>query len=324
MKTNNALVSIIVPVYGTETYLPACIESICNQSYTNLQIILVDDQSPDRCPEICDSYARNDSRILVIHQNNTGVSGARNAGLRQAAGDFIMFVDSDDILYTDAVQTMLRDADEYDADIVSAIKSSAGANGKLSGHEEDGRINIFRDEQPLMLSLQGNCNTDSACAKLFRTSFLRGLFFENGKDIHEDGFFMFLCYLKNPVLIQHNVEVYQYNTRLGSNSRQAFTEKYLSILYFCERKKELMAKYYPELQEQTHNMEARANLQLLDVLCRTTDRRYRALQKQCVNTVRSLYEYHVPIHDHHKKLAWIVAHGLYPLYKWAVRLKYYR
>ena len=70
MASKDSLVSIIVPVYGTEAYLPACIESICDQSYTNLQIILVDDQSPDRCPEICDGYAKKDPRILVIHQKN--------------------------------------------------------------------------------------------------------------------------------------------------------------------------------------------------------------------------------------------------------------
>ena len=92
------LVSVIVPVYGTEAYLPACIDSIRNQSYQNLQIILVDDQSPDRCPEICDSYAQKDPRIQVIHQKNTGVSGARNTGLQHVTGEYILFVDSDDEL----------------------------------------------------------------------------------------------------------------------------------------------------------------------------------------------------------------------------------
>lgn len=324
MTGKDSLVSIIVPVYGTESYLPSCIESICNQSYTNLQIILVDDQSPDRCPEICDRYAQKDLRILVIHQENTGVSGARNAGLSKATGKYIMFVDSDDVLYSDAVETMLCDADKYDADIVSGTKSIADTNGRIARYVGDGGIMVFQNEEPLMLSLQGNCNTHSACAKLFRTSFIQGLCFEKGKDVNEDGFFLFLCYLRNPVLVQHNVAVYQYNTRPGSGSRQAFSDKYLSMIYFCERKKTLIAENYPQYLEQTHNMEVRTNLQLLDILCRTTDYKYRDLQKQCVQTVRKLYKYHIPINKHHKMLAWTVTHGLYPLYKWAVRLKYYR
>ena len=98
MITNNALVSIIVPVYGTEDYLPDCIESLQKQTYPHVEIILVDDQSPDGCPAICDAYAQKDPRIRVIHQKNTGVSGARNAGLDAATGDFVAFVDSDDEL----------------------------------------------------------------------------------------------------------------------------------------------------------------------------------------------------------------------------------
>lgn len=324
MKKDNTLVSIIVPVYGTEAYLPSCIESICNQSYTNLQIILVDDQSPDRCPEICDSYAQKDPRIMVIHQENKGVSGARNTGLQSATGEFIMFVDSDDELYPNAVEIMLYDIHNYGADVVSATKRVVDTIGRTTIDVEDGRVSIFRDEKPLILSLEGERNTNSACAKLFKNAFIQGLYFEEGKNINEDGFFIFLCYLRDPVLVQHNVAVYQYNTRPGSSSRQAFSDKYLSMLYFCDRKKELIAKHYPHYLEQTYNMEVRTNLQLLDILCSTPDKKHIALQKQCVDTVRQLCKYHRPINNHHKMLAWVVAHGLYPLYKWAVCLKYYR
>lgn len=92
----SALVSIIVPVYKVEKFLDECVQSILNQTYTNLEIILVDDGSPDRCPEMCDEYANRDSRVRVIHQENGGLSSARNAGLEFATGDFIGFVDSDD------------------------------------------------------------------------------------------------------------------------------------------------------------------------------------------------------------------------------------
>jgi hypothetical protein len=130
--------------------------------------------------------------------------------------------------------------------------------------------------------------------------------------------------MRKPTLVQHNVPVYQYNTRAGSASRQAFSEKYLSMLYFCDRKKDLVAAHFPQYMEQAYNMEVRTNLQFLDVLCSTVDNKYKTIQCQCVNTVRRLYKYHNPINKHHKMLAWIVAHGMYPLYKWAVRIKYYR
>ena len=124
MKECNALVSIIVPVYGTEAYLIACIESLCKQTYENIQMILVDDQSFDNCPQICDDYAKKDSRITVIHQENKGVSGARNTGLAHAIGEYVMFVDSDDELYSNAVEVLLGDALKYGADIVWASEKN--------------------------------------------------------------------------------------------------------------------------------------------------------------------------------------------------------
>lgn len=324
MTISDALVSIVVPVYGAEDYLPACIDSLRGQSYTNIQIILVDDQSPDRCPEICDSYARQDARILVIHQDNKGVSGARNTGMQYASGEYILFVDSDDELYPDAVEILLRDAGDYGADVVSATKRVAGKNGNATSSGEDGSCTVFRGEEALLLSLEGDRNTNSACAKLFRTSFIRDIWFDEGNNLNEDSFFVFQCYLNKPVLVQHNVAVYQYNVRAGSGSRQAFSDKHLSILYFCDRKKELVAASCPQYTEQVCNMEARTNLQMLDLLCKTTEKKYKPLQRQCVNTVRRLRAYHKPIHKHHRMLTWITACGLYPVYKRMVRFKYYR
>lgn len=320
----NPLVSIIVPVYGTEAYLPACIDSIRNQSYQNLQIILVDDQSPDRCPEICDSYAQEDPRIQVIHQNNTGVSGARNTGLQQVAGEYTLFVDSDDELYSDSVEVLVKDALNYSADIVSGSARVIDESGKLLKNCDDGTCFVYNDEKPLVLSLRGGKATSSVCTKLFKSEFLKGIRFDEGKNINEDGFFLFQCYLKQPVLVQHNVTVYQYNIRRGSCSRQIFSEKYLSMLFFCEKKRELIQLHYPQFLGLVHNMEVRTNLQLLDLLCSTTDTKYRELQRQCVRTVRRLNKYHEPINKHHRQLAWIVTHGLYPAYKFVVRVKHYR
>ena len=101
------LISVVVPVYKVEKYLDECVQSIVNQTHRNLEIILVDDGSPDRCPQLCDEWAEKDSRIRVIHQKNGGLSAARNAGLDVAKGDYIGFVDSDDYIAPDMYEQLL-------------------------------------------------------------------------------------------------------------------------------------------------------------------------------------------------------------------------
>ena len=98
IKSTDYLVSVIVPIYKVEKDLAACVQSICNQTYTKLEIILVDDGSPDNCGQMCDEFARNDARIKVIHKVNGGLSQARNAGMNIMTGEYVTFVDSDDIL----------------------------------------------------------------------------------------------------------------------------------------------------------------------------------------------------------------------------------
>lgn len=114
------LLSVIVPIYKVERYLPRCVDSILKQTYGKLEIILVDDGSPDGCGAICDDFAGKDSRIRVIHKENGGLSDARNAGIDIARGDYLAFVDSDDYLEPDAYQSMLALAEKYAAKLVCA------------------------------------------------------------------------------------------------------------------------------------------------------------------------------------------------------------
>ena len=110
------LISVIVPVYKVEQYLDECVQSIINQTYNNLEIILVDDGSPDLCPAICDKYVEIDHRVVVIHKQNEGVCSARNAALSIAKGDYIGFVDGDDYLAPDYAEYMIDMAFRNDAD----------------------------------------------------------------------------------------------------------------------------------------------------------------------------------------------------------------
>ncbi|MBQ3691504.1 MAG: glycosyltransferase [Bacteroidales bacterium] len=106
--SENPLVSVIVPIYKVENYLRECVDSIISQSYNNLEIILVDDGSPDNCPKICDEYAQKDSRIKVIHKPNGGLSDARNAGIEIAKGEYLSFVDSDDVIHPQMIEVLMK------------------------------------------------------------------------------------------------------------------------------------------------------------------------------------------------------------------------
>lgn len=115
----NSLVSIIVPVYCVARYLSKCIQSLINQSYSNLEIILIDDGSPDECPSICDSYAKLDPRIKVFHQKNGGLSSARNSGLAKCSGEYVLLVDSDDFVDPELVRKCMNAVNDTSADLVA-------------------------------------------------------------------------------------------------------------------------------------------------------------------------------------------------------------
>ncbi len=123
-------ISVIVPVYRVEKYLPACIDSILNQTFTDFELILVDDGSPDRCPEICDEAAERDARVRVIHQANAGLSAARNAGIEVAHGTWLSFVDSDDYIAPQFYEKLYQTAQRTDADCVMCSVQNVDESGK--------------------------------------------------------------------------------------------------------------------------------------------------------------------------------------------------
>ena len=124
-------ITVIMPVYNVENYLAEAIESVINQTYKNLEIILIDDGSTDKSGNICDEYEKIDSRIKVIHQENKGLSGARNAGIEVATGNYIMFIDSDDIFPKDACEKMLNYIEEKDADYVVGNYTNMSEDGVI-------------------------------------------------------------------------------------------------------------------------------------------------------------------------------------------------
>ena len=144
-ETRIPKVSVIVPIYQVEAYLNKCIDSIINQTYQNLEIILVDDGSPDDCGKICDKYANSDKRIRVIHQANKGLSAARNIGLDVATGEYIVFVDSDDHISLNMIETCIKKATEKDIDLLLFDWICEMPKGKYEKHKIDKTYCVNRD-----------------------------------------------------------------------------------------------------------------------------------------------------------------------------------
>lgn len=163
------MVSIIVPVYKVEEYLEKCVQSIRSQTYTNLEIILVDDGSPDNCGILCEELAKKDERIRVIHKENGGLGDARNAGVRKACGKYLLFVDSDDTIDEKLVETVVKTAEEYRAEIVMfdyvSVEKDGTASDVFSAGFEPDKLLSAKEEPSLVMR---SC---SAVNKLYLRSF---------------------------------------------------------------------------------------------------------------------------------------------------------
>lgn len=209
---NNPLISVIVPVYNVENYLDRCVESIVNQTYTNLEIILVDDGSPDNCPMMCNDWEKRDSRIKVIHKENGGVSSARNRGLDVAKGDYIAFVDSDDYLEKEAIKIFFYSISCNDYDICICNVNNVNHNGEIIDSTEYGRCELFREEI-LPTFLEATVfDSYSVWDKLYKTDLIRknNLLFDEEKRLGEDYSFNYLCFKESTKIIAITDALYNY------------------------------------------------------------------------------------------------------------------
>lgn len=210
-------ISVIVPVYKVEKYLKKCVDSIINQTYKNLEIILVDDGSPDSCGRICDEYAERDSRIKVIHKENGGLSSARNAGLDIASGDYIAFVDSDDRIAPDAYENLISALGERVDSIANFMYERERESGEtfpsVVPHTKDDIISSEAYVGELMMHV----GDVSACTKLFPREVIAGTRFAVGI-LNEDLLFMLEIATKIKEIVFVGKVGYYYFVREGSTS----------------------------------------------------------------------------------------------------------
>lgn len=208
------LISVIVPIYNVEEYLDMCIKSILNQTYENLEIILVDDGSPDKCGIICDKYEKKDTRISVIHKKNGGLSDARNHGLKRATGEFIYFIDSDDFIEKDTLEHMMNNLNSTNSDI------SICGRYYLYGSEIvlKQRQNIFLEldsEQAInKMNLIGYYDVAS-WDKLYKRDLFENIQFLKG-ELSEDWFVTYKLFDRAKKIIYDSTPKYYYRQRSGS------------------------------------------------------------------------------------------------------------
>ena len=185
-----SMITVIVPIYKVEHYLNRCVQSIIDQTYRNLEIILVDDGSPDLCPAMCDAWRERDSRILVIHKQNGGLSDARNTGMAVASGDYIAFVDSDDWIAPEMLERLLGAIREDDSDIAACTVQMVG-EGVSTSQFLTVRTNCVLSRQEAQKALlEESLLKQPVWYKLYKRETIRDILFEVGKH-HEDVFWSY-------------------------------------------------------------------------------------------------------------------------------------
>jgi len=246
------LISVIVPVYRTEKYLRRCVDSILSQTYQNLEILLVDDGSPDGCGALCDAMAREDSRIRVLHKENGGLSSARNAGLDAMTGTYVGFVDSDDWIEPEMYEILLRILLTNRAGMAACTMSVEHRNGRVSysdsGSRTQERILVLSAEAALSELTAHEKITNSLCDKLFCAFVFRTLRMTEGT-VNEDFEIMPRCIRRAGTVCCILRPMYHYvmtesSIMRGSFKPSRFTEADMSrkrIMYYAE--------HYPQLRD---------------------------------------------------------------------------
>ncbi len=223
---NEVLISVIVPVYNVESYLKKCVDSICHQTYRNLEIILVDDGSTDCSGSLCDEFATFDSRIRVIHKTNGGLSDARNAGVEIASGKWWIFVDSDDYIAPNTAETMLRAAVENRCEIAVCNMVRIYEDGEMESFYRPVRESTVWAEEQRFETLK----QPSVCNKLFYAELFEGVRFPKGKYYEDTFIYHVLAYRASRIALTGLDGYYYLSRRESILGHPQFTDRYFDFI----------------------------------------------------------------------------------------------
>ena len=250
MKFDKPSVSVIVPVFKVEDYLGRCIYSVVNQTYSDLQIILIDDGSPDECALMCDEWAEKDDRITVIHKLNGGQAEARNYGMQFVCGEYISFIDSDDYISDDFIEVLLSTAIEHGSDIAVCDFTKCYENGEYKEYHDDSALSDFSTNDGMTALLNGDTFHLHVWDKLYKLKVVKDICFNVGR-IHEDVSWVYRVFGEANRITKINRTMYFYLQRESSTTGQDYNS--LRSLDFLAEKRDCqlyIEKNYPELAQQ--------------------------------------------------------------------------
>lgn len=248
VQSSTDLISIVVPVYNVEEYLNQCIDSILVQTYQKLEIILVDDGSTDGSGMVCDKYAAKDSRIKVIHQKNRGLSGARTAGQEIAHGTYITFIDSDDWVCPDMIETLYNAIREYGGDISCTGFFAAYEDGTCVQYSKVKTVETMDHVQALECYLFDEYINVCVWGKLWLTALWDGIRCPEGK-LFEDQYTTYRLLERAEKVVLVPGEKYYYRKRAGSIGHTAFNERTYDLYYGIQEQYTYITQKYPQIAE---------------------------------------------------------------------------
>ena len=281
------LISVIIPIYKVEKYLKKCIDSVINQTYKNLEIILVNDGSPDKCKEICEEYEKNDNRIVIINKENGGLSDARNAGIDIAKGKYISFIDSDDYVSDDYIEYMYNLITEHSAKMSICRVREVWTNTKIEEikNDEDITSQLMNSKETFYSLLFDKGVEVCAYAKLYAKELFDDIRFPKGK-VYEDTAIMYKIIKKARKIVYGSKRCYYYVARKGSISKHPeFNKNENDYIEHTFQMLDFLEKRYPDLKSAIHRFDVYARFRILKMLIFTKPRN-RKMEKEYIKEIK--------------------------------------
>jgi len=238
------LISVIVPVYNVEQYLERCINSILKQTYSNLEIILVDDGATDSSGDMCDVFAKKDERVKVIHKSNGGLSDARNEGMKIATGEYVAFIDSDDYVDTHYIEKLYKMCVNNQADIAVCGLCRTSEDNLVGSLSED--VVRYTNKQAMEQMLYQKKFNMTACAKLYKKFLLEDILFPTGK-LYEDVNTTYKFVNKAENVVYTDDKLYFYYINPNSITQTDFNLRKMDYVVHMQEVLEFIEKEYPDL-----------------------------------------------------------------------------
>lgn len=250
-QVNKPLVSIIVPIYNVEPYLIRCLESISRQTLSDFEVILVDDGSPDKCGEICDSYAQKDARFKVIHQPNGGISNARNSGVKMAQGQYLGFVDPDDYIVADMYEKLLNEMIAKDTDIVICDHFRLEKEGIIPRHSFAHDFVLDRNEA--MRLVASDRMSSYLWCKLYKRILFAQVQFPEGQDFEDLSVLHEIIHAAEKIAYIHDCLYYYFINPKGVIATLTVQKEYDHFMAWRQRRI-FLKKLYPEFADYTYEL----------------------------------------------------------------------